>query len=87
MCRYLSVYDSYGLMKAPRPCKRAAAAGTDYCRRHGNMVARSPQVEVRDGGFCVWCGEPARSYVVDRVTVALCRSHGRAIARAIREGR
>ncbi len=87
MCRYLSAYDSYGLLREPRPCKRGAVPGSDYCRRHGNMVARSPQVEVRRGGFCVWCGQPTRSYVVDRVTIALCLAHGKALARAIREGR
>jgi len=87
MCQYPVVYGTFGLLHRPRPCARAARKGERYCGRHAQIAAKVPHVEVRDGGFCVWCGQPGRSYTADRVTIPLCEKHGRALARAIREGR
>lgn len=88
MCRELVAHDVNGkLLDRPRPCKRAADDGSDYCGRHAVSRRGRAPVEVRDGGFCVCCGGAARSYVVESVTVALCGAHGRALVRAIREGR
>jgi hypothetical protein len=88
MCRYLVAYDGLGLLlDGPRPCKRAARDGEPYCGLHQLVATRVAHVEVRDGGYCVWCGQPGRSYTVDRVTITLCELHGRALGRALREGR
>lgn len=90
MCQYLVAYDTNGrLYERPRPCKRAAAPSAIFCGRHAQIASKRPAVNVREGGFCVWCAEPARSFVdpVSGVTIALCRPHGLSLARAIREGR
>lgn len=86
MCKRLVVHDGTRLVR-PRPCKRPSIDGSFYCGLHARIVARTPALEVRDGGFCVWCGGPARSYKCELVTISLCTFHGRALARAIREGR
>ncbi len=88
MCAYLVVHDAtLGQLIKPRPCKRPAGHDSPYCGVHQMVALRVPQIEVRDGGFCVWCGQPAKSYVCDRVTIALCVRHGKALSRALREGR
>lgn len=84
MCSYLVVYGLAGKLIELRPCKRAARSDSPYCGFHRRVAARTPAVEVRDGGDCVWCGQPGRSYVVDRVTIPLCGAHGQALARVIR---
>lgn len=85
-CTHLVVHGRDGLIP-PRQCRRFAADGTTLCRLHAVVVARRPPVEVRVGGFCVCCGAAGHSYVVNGITIALCGAHGRALARAIREGR
>ena len=87
MCSYLVAWDGLGQLPEPRPCKRAAVDDSPFCRLHAMVAARTPHVEVRDGGFCVWCGQSGRSYTADRVTITLCERHGKALGRALREGR
>ena len=87
MCSYLVVYGFEGLLPEPRPCKRAAQTDSPYCGRHKIVAERTPQVEVRDGGFCIGCSQPGRSYVINGVTIPLCAAHRRALERALREGR
>lgn len=87
MCHYLVAHGTSGLLDEPRPCKRTATHDSPYCGLHTRIAAKVPHVEVRDGGYCVWCGQPGRSYVADRVTISLCTTHGRALERALREGR
>jgi hypothetical protein len=86
MCAATTVHDSYG-KHAPRPCRRAAKAGGSLCGLHAAIERKSAKVVGVDGGFCVGCAEPARSYVVGGSRVALCAAHGKALAKAIREGR
>lgn len=65
------------------------------CTHRGREIANGrPDVEVlrelagdEHGGWCIWCAAPARAYVRDGVTIALCRACSRALSRAIREGR
>lgn len=85
-CTYLVAYDGQGPVP-PRPCARDATGGAPYCGVHAKVATRWEKVEVRPGGFCVGCAQPATSYVMDGVTVALCGRHARSLARAIREGR
>lgn len=87
MCEHLVAHGPLGRLPAPRPCKRAAVEGSSYCARHGQIARRTPPADVRDGGFCVACAIPGRSYVLEGITIALCEAHGRALARAITEGR
>jgi hypothetical protein len=87
MCAHLVAYAFDGRLPEPRPCKRAAKSGSTYCGLHQRMVAKVPHVEIREGGYCVWCAQPGRSYIVDRVRITLCAAHGRALERALREGR
>lgn len=88
MCAYLVVWDAMqGRLPEPRPCKRAAHTDSPYCGLHKRVAARVLHVEVRDGGFCIGCSQPGRSYVLGGVTIPLCAAHGRALERALREGR
>lgn len=86
-CRYLVAHGPFKMLERPRPCKRLATRGTPYCGLHQLVAARVAPIEVRDAGFCSYCAQPARSYVADGVSVALCARHGKALARALREGR
>jgi hypothetical protein len=87
MCQHLVVYGPYGRLPEPRPCKRAAEGDSPYCVRHQQIAEKTPPIEVREGGFCVACAMPGRSYVLNGVTISLCETHGRSLERAIREGR
>jgi hypothetical protein len=86
MCQYLVANSSVGLLPHPRPRKRPARAGA-FCRLHARIAARWADVEVRPGGFCSFCSEPAKSYCRGGVTIAICGRCGKSLARAIREGR
>jgi hypothetical protein len=87
MCRYLVAWCASGRLAEPRSCKRAAKSESPFCALHQRVAMRVPHVDVRDGGYCVWCGQSGRSYIADRVTITLCVIHGRALERALREGR
>ena len=87
MCGYLVAHGLEGRLSEPRPCKRAAKTDSPYCGLHQRVAAMVLHVEVRDGGFCLGCAQPGRSYVIGGVTLALCAAHGRALERALREGR
>lgn len=78
MCQGLVRNTIDGRLRAPRPCRRAAKPDSCYCGVH-----KKSDVEVNEGGFCVWCGQPGRSYICDRVTIALCGKHGKALARVL----
>jgi hypothetical protein len=84
-CAYLVTWTTKGLV-APRPCTQRAKGGP-YCGLHALVAARVRAITVHDGGWCVWCAAPARAYVRDGVTIALCAACSRALSRAIREGR
>jgi hypothetical protein len=74
---------------APRPCARLAPLGERFCRTHQHQRLR-PFVSVTDGGWCVWCGEPARRYNCskdERTSLSLCLLCARALVHAIREVR
>lgn len=89
MCQYPVAYDTAAgvPLERPRACTRAALAGEKFCGGHKGTASRWAPIEVRDGGFCVWCAEPGRSFVADGVTIALCKRHAKSLGRAIREGR
>jgi hypothetical protein len=87
MCRESVTKDLNGKpLDRPRPCKRSAADGSDYCGTHTFRRRSRAPIETRDGGICVWCGGFGRSYVCDGVVIGLCAKHGQALARAVREG-
>ena len=81
-CTFLVTWGNDGRV-APRPCKCRARAGEPYCGRHALLAKRYREVIVRDGGFCIGCASPARSYLVGGVTIALCGECGKALRRAI----
>lgn len=85
MCIAENSYASDGLpLKVPQRCKRPAASGGAYCGLHERLRVRYVPIERRDGGWCVWFGAPARSYVRDGVTIALCGICSRSLVRVIR---
>jgi hypothetical protein len=86
-CAHLVAYDSWGKLARPRPCKRLAVEGGDFCGVHKVVAKRWAPIAVSDGGFCVFCAEAGRSYSWNGVRMALCTAHGRALRRAIAEGR
>jgi len=88
-CADLTVYGLNGKLDVPRPCKRFAKDGSKYCRHHAHLRARKKYIEivVRDGGYCSYCAEPARSYVYNGVAISLCKRCGNSLMRAIRDGR
>jgi hypothetical protein len=50
-----------GELAEPRRCRRNARAGSHFCGVHGRLSKRV-HVEVRDGGWCVWCAGAGRVY-------------------------
>jgi hypothetical protein len=89
MCQHKVAWANGGgtLLETPRACKRAAAPGLSVCALHAYIIAKRGKIEVHQGGFCVVCAAPARSYDFGTVRIALCRPHGIVLSRAIREGR
>lgn len=87
MCQHLVAHGPFGLLAAPRPCKRPAMTSSPYCKLHTMIAAKTPRVEIHDGGFCIGCAQPGRRYVVGGVTITLCTAHQKALERAFREGR
>lgn len=84
----LVAWGTTGLLDSPRPCKQRAKIGEALCGAHLARSKFSLAIEIRDGGFCVWCAAPARLYMSGgQVPIALCTKHSKALARAIREGR
>jgi hypothetical protein len=75
------------LLETPRACRRPAAPGLTVCALHADIIAKRGKIEVHQGGFCVVCAAPARSYDFGTARIALCRPHGIVLSRAIREGR
>jgi hypothetical protein len=72
-----------GRLKQRRRCVRPSTNGTRYCTIH--QQTRSGVVAV-EGGWCVWCGEPAVRFELEGgagPSVALCGRHARALAAEI----
>lgn len=88
-CAALVVYDWHRKLDAPRPCRRQARDGSPYCGPHAWRMAKKRRiVEVRpSGGVCFGCGDPGRGYVIGGVQVNLCLACGKALAKAIVDGR
>ena len=80
MCRFLVTWESDGRLDKARHCRRKAQDGTSYCGLHAKMVT---DIETSDGGWCVFCAKPGRTYTCDRVSLALCASHQKALTRAL----
>jgi hypothetical protein len=57
---------------APRQCRHPAKKN-GFCALHAPDPNR-PYVVAADGGWCVWCGEPARRYqrAVSGLSLAIC---------------
>jgi len=86
-CAGFTTYDGLtGKRIPPRQCRLNAQAGSLYCWKHAPLATR-PVITVADGGWCIFCGQPAARYASDRpgeaVTIDLCRAHQRAFARAL----
>lgn len=93
-CVAMVYRDVYGRkLEPPRRCVRPAKTGGEHCGLHRSIHAKHAKdgllsVTVREGGYCVWCGEPGASFECEdelRVPVRLCRRHARAIARSVRD--
>jgi hypothetical protein len=84
-CEALVAWGFAGRLETPRPCKQNAKPGERFCGLH--LSKGASLVEVRDGAWCVGCGESGRAYVVGGVTISLCGKHGKALVKAIRDGR
>ncbi len=87
MCQHLVAHDSFGRLRTPRACKRAAVSKSSFCGLHARITAKTPHIDVFEGGYCIGCGMPGRRYIVGGVTIALCVPHQNALERALREGR
>jgi hypothetical protein len=78
LCAYPVIYGTLGMLSEPRPCKRDAVEGP-YCAQHARVAKRRPVLRVHDGGFCIWCAAPGRTYARDGVQLALCGPCGNAL--------
>ena len=67
----------------PRTCRHKAKPGEKFCGLHR---ASRGSVASSDGGFCVWCAEPARRYTsgAGNAAIDLCAKCSDSLAREIR---
>jgi hypothetical protein len=85
-CTAMVVWGIDGRLHAPRRCVKLRTSDR-YCPTHDAMFRRRPEVDITPSGFCVCCAGAAITYSVGDAKIALCRDHGNALAKAIREGR
>lgn len=86
-CAALVRHGAWGPLETPRPCVRDARDGSQFCSFHTVLEQRKrAHVTTREGGYCVWCGNPGRVYenVKQRgVVIVLCGSCGEGLFRAL----
>ena len=76
--------DLYGKrIEPPRPCRRRAALGAIHCTYHLRSLGT---VSSGEGGWCVWCLEPARRYIHGKggASIDLCAKCSDDLVREIR---
>lgn len=65
-CHALVRFDINGSTVEHRRCRRRAQAG-GYCNLPSHRdSAAVPRVDSSDGGWCIWCGQPAKRYTCSR---------------------
>lgn len=91
-CIALVRYNSQSgtLIETPRPCIRDARPDSRFCHFHHRLEQRSKiLVTTREGGFCIWCGNPGRIYTSTfqgsdaGPSITLCSSCGTGLFRAL----
>lgn len=85
-CHAVVHNDAHGRLREPRRCRAKKKYGT-FCGPHAKAFSVVPLVTSADGGWCIWCGQPARRYDCSRadvnVTLALCGACGTGLFRAL----
>jgi hypothetical protein len=85
-CIALVRIDPNGKAIEPRRCRVKAKQGL-FCGVHAGSFARIPLVTSADGGWCIWCSQPARRYECSRadraVSLALCMPCGTGLYREL----
>lgn len=87
-CEMMIRWGSNGRLLEPRRCARAkkSEGGGAFCGLHSKLTKHLPTVRSFAGGWCVWCGAPARRYECsrdERMTVSFCVPCAGALAKEI----
>jgi len=75
-------------LERPRPCIRDAREDSQFCHFHFRLEQRNKVLVItREGGFCVWCGQPGRVYTSTKDQsapgIVLCIACGTGLFRAL----